>query len=212
MKIAKLLPTSARSLKEINELIIEEIEKNSTLKIRRENVSLSYGKISLISQNTYDLIFCPNLLDGEFSLLSLLSPLIIRDSSFFNSSNTKEPIGFQLRGRSLLIGSPLLQDLITVSGAETIIRTDEEVRAIYPLPFRDEAFDNVVISEVMDYDLVREAFRVTKTGGKGYTIVPFHIDPVDALKTLSIKYRIINAKAIKHFWIIEGVKSQSKRV
>ncbi|AHC51495.1 methylase [Sulfolobus acidocaldarius SUSAZ] len=79
------------------------------------------------------------------------------------------------------------------------------MRAIIPLPFKDSVFDNVLISEVMDYDVVREAHRVTKRGGKGMIIVPQN-NAVDALKVLSIKFRIISASEVNKYWIIEGVK------
>ena len=198
MKIARLLPNDAKDLKEVR------LVKNG-----KEVIDLSYQKISLLSN--YDLIFSPNLLEGELSLLSLLSPIIVKDGSIYKP-RIKKPLKLELKGRSLLIGSPLVEGLVTVNGIENVIRVDEEVKGIYPLPFRDEAFDNTVISEIMDYDVVREAYRVTKFGGRGYIIVPFTVDPVEALKVLSIKYRITNAKALNHYWIIEGVKTQSKRV
>ncbi|MEJ2780170.1 hypothetical protein WIW89_04480 [Stygiolobus sp. CP850M] len=211
MKIVTLLPLSAKNLKEVNEAIVSSLDNN---KHKYEIFSLSYQKISVVGQSSYDMIFSPELLEGEMSLLHLLSPLVIRTNSSlsFHTPRLRPPLKLELKGKSLLIGSPLVEGLISVTSHDCLLSTDEEIRAVYPLPFRDEVFDNVILSEIMDYDLVKEAYRITKRGGKGFIIVPFCVDPVNALKVLSVKFRIINAIAKNRFWIIEGIKIDSKRV
>ncbi|AAY80552.1 conserved protein [Sulfolobus acidocaldarius DSM 639] len=171
-----------------------------------KSINLSYGKILPLTEHTYDFIISPNLLNGELYLLSAFEGLIIINSQFFSPKIYENNLNLRLKGRTLQIGSPLIKDAITVTGTTYKLDSkDEIVRAIIPLPFKDSVFDNVVISEVMDYDVVREAYRVTKRGGKGMIIVPQN-NAVDALKVLSIKFRIISASEVNKYWIIEGVK------
>ncbi|AGE71141.1 hypothetical protein [Sulfolobus acidocaldarius] len=199
MILLRLLPEKSSNLKEV----LNAELRNCT---ESKSINLSYGKILPLTEHTYDFIISPNLLNGELYLLSAFEGLIIINSQFFSPKIYENNLNLRLKGRTLQIGSPLIKDAITVTGTTYKLDSkDEIVRAIIPLPFKDSVFDNVVISEVMDYDVVREAYRVTKRGGKGMIIVPQN-NAVDALKVLSIKFRIISASEVNKYWIIEGVK------
>jgi hypothetical protein len=55
MKIVRLLPETARNLKEVEKIEIEQVNK-------KEVQELIYERLSAISNSTYDVIFSPKLL------------------------------------------------------------------------------------------------------------------------------------------------------
>lgn len=189
MKIARLLPETARNLKEVEKIEIKQGDK-------KEVQELIYERLSAIGNSTYDVIFSPKLLNGELRLLSRLSEILIFDNSLFDEKVEifKDSIIKIKSGKTLEITHPL-----EFNG--------DYIDALLPFPFRDEAFETVVIREVLDYDVIKEAWRVTKKGGKGVLVFPFSkCDPADAIKLLSIKFTVVSAREYKKYWIVEGVK------
>ncbi|MEJ2774827.1 MAG: hypothetical protein RXR59_05455 [Sulfolobus sp.] len=189
MKIARLLPETARNLKEVEKIEIEQGNK-------KEVQELIYERLSAISNSTYDVIFSPKLLNGELRFLSRLSEILIFDSSLFNEKAEilKDSIIKIKNGKTLEITHPL-----EFNG--------DYIDALLPFPFRDEVFETVIIREILDHDIIKEAWRVTKKGGKGVLVFPFgKCDPADAIKLLSIKFNVVSAREYKRYWIIEGVK------
>ena len=200
MDYLELLPLEAKSLKQSLKAIYHQDGK-------KEEIDLSYSKISQIMQNRYDIIFSHDLLDGEALMLKNISDFLVIKDSFYTLFPRKK-VDLKVKGRSLQIGSPLVYTTVTVSNLQAFFYADEVVNSVYPLPFRDSSFDSVVISEVLDYDIIREASRVVKKSGKAYLIFNAFkgIKPVEAIRAFSIKFIPLFAKEQNGFWIIEGTK------
>ncbi|QIW23683.1 hypothetical protein EWF20_05585 [Sulfolobus sp. S-194] len=200
MKYLELLPSDAKTLKQS----LKAVCHNDG---RKEEIDLSYSKISQIINDNYDFVFSHKLLDGEALILKNITDFLILDTRFFRYMRNKK-LNLNLKGKTLQIGSPLTNSTVTVSNDVAYFYVDNLVNSVYPLPFRDNSFDNVIISEILDYDIIREASRVLKNIGKGYLIInAFNgVRPVEAIKVLSIKFNIKFAKEFEGFWIIEGTK------
>jgi len=195
----ELLPSDAKSLKQSLKAIYHQNGK-------MEEIDLSYGKFSQIAQNRYDIIFSHEILDGEALLLKNVSDFLVVNSAFYVFHRKK--LDLKLKGKSLQIGSPLVQATVTVSNIQSSFYVDDVVNSVFPLPFRDSSFDVVIISEVLDYDIIREASRVVKNSGKAYLIVNAFkgLRPAEAVRAFSIKFIPLFAKELNGFWIIEGKK------
>ena len=196
----ELLPHEAKSLKQSLKAIYYHDGG-------KEEIDLSYGKLSQIVQNRPDIIFSHELLDGEALLLKNVSDFLVVKDSFYTFFPRKK-VDLKIKGRSLQIGSPLVSATVTVSNSQSIFYLDEIVNAVYPLPFRDSSFDTVIVSEVLDYDIIREAARIIKKGGKAYLIINAFkgIKPAEAIRAFSIKFIPLFAKELNGFWIFEGTK------
>ena len=196
----ELLPPEAKSLKQSLKAIYYHDGK-------KEEIDLSYSKLSQIVQNRPDIIFSHELLDGEALLLKNVSDFLVIKDSFYTFF-LKNRVDLKVKGRSLQIGSPLVSATVTVSNPQAIFYINEIVDAVYPLPFRDSSFDTVIISEVLDYDIIREAARVIKKGGKAYLIINAFkgVKPVEAIRAFSIKFIPLFVKELNGFWIFEGIK------
>jgi len=196
----ELLPHEAKSLKQSLRAIYHQDGK-------KEEIDLSYGKLSQIIQNRHDIIFSHELLDGEALILKNISDFLVVKDSFYTFLLRKK-VDFKVKGKSLQIGSPLVSTTVTVSNPQASFYLDEIVDSVYPLPFRDSSFDSVVISEVLDYDTIKEASRVVKKSGKAYLIFNAFkgIKPAEAIRAFSIRFIPLFAKELNGFWIIEGTK------
>lgn len=199
MDYLELLPSDAKSLKQSLKAIYRQDGK-------KEEIDLSYEKLSQITQNRYDIIFSHEILDGEALLLKNVSDFLVVNDSFYVFYRKKLDLKF--KGKSLQIGSPLVQATVTVSNAQASFYIDDVVNSVFPLPFRDSSFDTVIISEVLDYDIIREASRVVKKSGKAYLIINAFkgVRPAEAVRAFSIKFIPLFVKELNGFWIIEGKK------
>jgi len=200
VKYLELLPSDAKTLKHSLSAIYHNDGK-------KEEIDLSYSKISQITSDNYDFIFSHKLLNGEALILKNITSFLIIDTRFFRYIRSKK-LNLNLKGKTLQIGSPLTNATVTVSNDLAYFYVDNLVNSVYPLPFRDNSFDNVIISEILDYDIIREASRVLKNNGKAYLIINAFdgVRPVEAIKVLSIKFNIKFARELEGFWIIEGTK------
>lgn len=200
MDYLELLPETAKTLKQSIKAIYHQ---NGKL----EEIDLSYSKISQLLQNRHDIIFSHSLLDGESLMLKNTAEFLVVNNSFFTFHRLRK-LEMKLTGKSLQIGSPLVDATFTVSNIRASFYIDDVIEAVFPLPFRDSSFDNVVVSEVLDYDIIKEASRLLKRTGKAYLIINAFrgVRPVEAIRAFSIKFITTFAKEQNGFWIIEGVK------
>ncbi|BFH73878.1 methyltransferase domain-containing protein [Sulfurisphaera javensis] len=200
MKYLELLPTHAKTLKQSLKAIIHDNGKS-------EVIDLAYSKIPQLLQDKYDFIFSHKLLDGEALILHNFTSFLAVNDQFYQY-NKKTKLDLKLKGRTLQIGSPLVDSTVTVSNEIAYFFVNELIDSVYPLPFRDLSFDNVIISEVLDYDLIKEASRVLKNNGKGYLIINAFsgVRPAEAIRAFSIRFITKFVKEMNGFWIIEGTK------
>lgn len=201
MKYLELLPNDAHSLKQS----LKAIKHNNG---KAEELDLSYAKLSQIATDKFDFIFSHFLLDGEALILKNISDFIVINDRFYEFCGTRK-VDLKLKGKTLQIGTPVSNALVTVTNNSAFIFTSSNIiEAVYPLPFREESFDNVVVSEVLDYDIIKEASRVLKKQGVGYLIINAFkkVRPVEAIKIFSIRFIVRFVVEKNGFWIIEGTK------
>lgn len=198
MKYLELLPPTAKTLKQS---LLAKYHNDG----KSEEIDLAYSKIPSIEIDHFNFIFSHPLLKGEALLLQNVSDFIIVGDKFFQYEGKK--INLKLQGKTLQIGSPLIDALVTVSNEITKFQVDEVIDSLLPLPFRDNSFDNVVISELLDYDVVKESFRVLKNSGNVYLILYYaDVSPIEGVKVLSTRFIIKDVKEMQKYWIIRGNK------
>lgn len=162
---------------------------------KKEEISLAYGRISNL-QNV-DFLFSNNLLYGERNFLRAISDFIVDGEKIVRSA---ESYYFNCEGAELCIGNSEISSA-TIFGDEVIF--------FYPFPFRDNSISRLIIFEILDYDVFKEAHRVMKRNGKLKIIIRdiqhggLHIK--DVLKFI-IKFKIEKISWNRGFWIIEAKK------
>ncbi|AOL17585.1 hypothetical protein BFU36_01115 [Sulfolobus sp. A20] len=161
----------------------------------KETLSLAYGKLSEMPR--LDVIVGSNFLQGEVLILKNYADLVIDN----NKVTEVKPILLPFRKeKAIYVG--YYGDSSSISYKNVIFTV--------PFPFRDSSIDSAVIFEVIDLDLVREVHRVLKTNSKAYLVlrdVVFGgINPVEGIKRISAKFKVVRVKEKEGFWIIEGVK------
>jgi len=91
-----------------------------------------------------------------------------------------------------------------------IMNEGEQLGSLLPLPFRDQSIDGIVMGELAEHEVVSEAHRVLKKGGKilGMTRDPSHggVDPVLLSSILSWRFNVIRAEVREGVWLVHAVK------
>ncbi|NON63034.1 MULTISPECIES: hypothetical protein [Acidianus] len=158
---------------------------------KSEVFSLAFGRSSAL-QNA-DLIFGKDYLLGEKNVLRIIFSLVIDGEKIIRVENSSYP---HFHG-GLIIGNR----------PDAIGEINEEpLTFIYPFPFRDSSISEITFFEILDYDLVKEAYRVIKRKGIMRLIVRDKIheglDIGDILKFV-IKFSISKVKWKDNFWVVE---------
>ncbi len=162
----------------------------------KETLSLAYGKLSEMPR--LDVIVGSNFLQGEVLILKNYASFVIDN----NKVTEVKPIVLPFRKeKAIYVG--YYGDSFSIISYKDVIFT-------VPFPFRDSSIDSAVIFEVIDLDLVREVHRVLKINSKAYLvlrdIIFGGIDPVEGIKRISAKFKVVRVKEKEGFWIIEGTK------
>ncbi|WP_029552519.1 hypothetical protein [Saccharolobus solfataricus] len=162
----------------------------------KEIISLAYGKISDIPK--LDVLIGRDFLQGEVLFLKNYANFLIDKNRLTNII----PIQLPLHN----------QDAICVGTSNCSGISFKDVIFTYPFPFRDSSFNSAIIFEVLDLDIIREVYRVVKSGSKVYMILRDKlfggVDPLEGLRKLSSKFKVAMVKEKEGFWIIEGVKKR----
>ncbi|WP_422398131.1 hypothetical protein [Sulfolobus tengchongensis] len=161
----------------------------------KEVITLAYGKLSDIPR--LDVLIGRNFLQGEILFLKNYVDFLIDNNKMANVIPLELPL--YKRG-AIYLG--------TFSYSSGISFRD--VIFTYPFPFRDSSFDSSIIFEIFDLDIIREVHRVVKKGSRVYLVLRDKLfggaDPLDGLKKLSSKFKIVMVKEKEGFWIVEGMK------
>ncbi|QKQ99146.1 methylase [Metallosphaera tengchongensis] len=170
---------------------------------RIEVINASMGRTSVLPAG--DVLIGRDMLRGEMDVLSMIYPFVVNNQEVVRYHKTVADYPqLQLRGRKLGVGW-CDEDFVACISK----RRGENVISLHPFPFKDEVFDYVLIYEILDYDLVREAYRVTKKGGKLMILIRDEIfggvKPSIALKFM-VKFQVSSVSLKGGFWVIEGVK------
>ncbi|AKV74472.1 MULTISPECIES: methylase [Metallosphaera] len=169
-----------------------------------ERVSASLGRSSALPYA--DLVVGRDMLRGEISLLSSVYPIVVNGDRIvrFDQIAGKFP-ELLPGGKTLGVGWCDESHVACLSGS----MSGNVVNGLYPFPFREGVFDNVIVYEILDYDVIRESHRVVKRGGKLFLVfrdkVFGGVKPSEALKFL-VKFNVISLALRDGFWIVESKK------
>lgn len=170
-----------------------------------EETNTGLNRSSLLEYS--DFIIGKSLLYGEKNLLSLTADYVIDRDKIIRSENLFGNFpAIKFKNKAITIGfCPEIGEIACIS---TLHQTNS-LQAIYPLPFRDSSIDEVVFYEVLDYDIMREANRILKIGGRVYLIIRDQVfggvNPRDSLKFF-LNFYIESAQIKDSFWIVKGKK------
>ncbi|AEB94865.1 methylase [Metallosphaera cuprina] len=168
-----------------------------------ELVNAGMGRSSVLPQ--VDVLMGKDMLAGEMNLLSSVYSIVVNHNKIvrYDKMILNYPkMPFEAKSLSIGYCDEGFSACMSAAGSNS-------VHAIYPFPFRDESFKSVLSYEVLDYDIVRESYRVLRKGGKFFLIFRDEIfggvRPNTALKFL-IKFSLSSAYLRDGFWIIEARK------
>lgn len=170
-----------------------------------EETNTGLNRSSLLKYSNF--IIGNSFLYGERNLLSLTADYVIDGNKIIRSENLFENFpSIKFKGKTVTVGfCPEIGEIACIS----TLHQHNSLQAIYPLPFRDSSIDEILFYEVLDYDIMREANRILKIGGRVYLIIRDQvfggIDPRDSLKFL-LKFYIESAQIKDNFWIIKAKK------
>lgn len=167
------------------------------------------SKLKRIIELSPDKIIVKKALIGEINLLKIISKEVeYRDS--INKVNINLDEIRVPSNKILQIGDIVTNANFTITIGNLL--GQNPILSVLPLPFRDESIDEVIIFEVLDYDVVREVYRVLKKNRKIFTIIRDKlfggVDPILGIKVLSLKFEIIKVYEKKGYWIVEGIKKR----
>ncbi|AWR97399.2 hypothetical protein DFR86_07450 [Acidianus sulfidivorans JP7] len=188
MKIAELRDTDD------NITSLYKAQKLEIIDGKREEISLAYGRISNFQR--VDFLIAKNLLYGEKNFLQYISDFIIDGEKIIRKENSEFiSCNYDLCiGNSEISSGTLRQDNITF---------------FYPFPFRENSISSVLVFELLDYDLMREIYRVIKKQGKLKVMVRDDLSggltAKEILKYI-IKFKIDKVSWENGFWIINARK------
>lgn len=191
MKIAELMDASGNltSLHSALKLVIFDG--------KREEISLAYGRISNIDKVEY--LFGKNLLYGERNYLRIATDFIIDGDKFVRNENSEY---FDCKDAQLCLGNSEIS-----SGS----LFGDEISFFYPLPFRDNSILTAILFDILDYDLMREIYRVLKKNGKLKIMVSDvnkgGLSIKDALRYI-IKFKVDKISWDNGYWIVEARKTR----
>jgi len=166
-------------------------------------------KISTLLRLKPKKIITKKALIGEINILKGIAEEVI----FSNNTQIKFEVlekffEYKRNEKILQLGYKILN-----TGVYIGYNTDKEgVVGIFPFPFRDDSFDEIIIFEILDYEITREVHRVLKKGKRVYLIVrdiiKDGVNPIQAIKVLSYKFEVSKIFERAGFWIIEGIKKK----
>ncbi|ARM76047.1 class I SAM-dependent methyltransferase [Acidianus manzaensis] len=188
MKIAELKDMND------NETSLHEAQKLIIIDGKKEEISLAYGRISNFQK--VDFLISKNLLYGEINFLQYISDFIINGEKIVRKEDSKYiPCKYDLCIGNSEISSGILKE--------------NNIIFFYPFPFRENSISSVLVFEILDYDLMRELYRVMKKHGKLKVMVRDNfsggLTAKDILKYI-IKFKIDKISWENEYWIIDARK------
>lgn len=188
MKVGYLIDSNGEITNLSNAIKLEVIDGS------KEIISLAYGKLSDIPK--LNVLIGRDYLQGEVLFLKNYTDFLVDKNKLASVIPIRLPLN--------------KQDAICVGAFNCYGISFKDVIFSYPFPFRDSSFNSAIIFEVLDLDIIREVNRVVKSGSKVYMILRDRLfggaDPLEGLRKLSSKFKVVMVKEKEGFWIIEGLK------
>ncbi len=161
---------------------------------KKEETDLAYGRISNFMY--LDLLIGNKFLDGEKNFLRQVYDIIVDDSRIIESVENDEFKAEMTLGNIAISSSKIFNDFVTF---------------FFPFPIRDCSIKSSIIYEILDYDIMREIYRVTKLGGKTRVIIRDKLHgglTIDNIMKFIIKFYVEKISWKDGFWIIDLIKKK----
>lgn len=163
---------------------------------REEVISLAYGRISNFID--LDILIGKNFLDGEINFLGQVYGIIIDGSSIARKTTVED------FDAELTLGN------VAISSAKLF---DDFIMFFFPFPIRDCSINNSIVYEILDYDVMRELYRITKPGGRVRIIIRDKLHGglrVDDIMKFMIKFDLEKISWENGFWVIDLIKKKRR--
>ncbi|WP_236751519.1 hypothetical protein [Acidianus sp. HS-5] len=184
--------------------ILEDLKGNTTalwnaehlivLNGKREEINLAYGKISNFID--LDILIGNKFLDGEKNFLGQIYDIIIDDSHIIEKIEDKKFKAEMTLGNVAISSAKIFDDFVTF---------------FFPFPIRDCSIKSSVVYEILDYDIMREIYRITKLGGRTRVIIRDKLHDglaIDNIMKFIIKFYVEKISWKDGFWMIDLIKKK----